>query len=571
MSRAMQKYAEQRGINLEQASEEGAGRVQGAQEQMLGDTAEEATDDAVIQRQQGLDEDGTGIGMGGGMALGKVGSMLRDAVTKGSKVLSAADKAAARASKLARATGNESVADGIDGARAATKAAASRVGDTVDGLEDGVRGVTDVSRSGLTSMVDNASNVSKDLVSLAPKSTDIASGIQSTVSNNSRQVMGNTEQTLSTADGPVQDTRGFFRKLLTKAPQEEELEDESEKLAQKALGQTFTDSDIKNLASNQELDTLNPSLAAPDQALANQGRSIEDVAKSFSSQTADDLVAGGTDAGRLARGVGLTSDLSKASRSTNLLGGLSGDSTLARATATPMGSSAAGENPFSFKNFGVTEDDLGGPVRTSKFGDVLQTQPEEVAPPLEGTGITSRAGAVQFQPRAQPSAQTDIDPTAGPSGGQASSSNLGRNGGLTEEERLNKANSTQQDSDLTNDLDADGNKLNKLNTDDAPEIPGMKSGVSNDLEETLSMGDKFMKYGGAALEGVGFAGALAGIGFGIYDMMEGPSLKTVEKQKDKIMADEMSGATSKPISYGSVAGATMNTMPDASAGTFQHF
>ena len=560
MSRAMQKYAEQRGINLEEASEEGAGRVQGAQEQILGDTAEETTDDAVIQRQQGLDEDGTGIGMGGGMALGKVGSMLRDAVTK----------AAARASKLARATGNESVADGIDGARAATKAAASRVGDTVNGLEDGVRGVTDVSRSGLTSMVDNASDVSKDLVSLAPKSTDIASGIQSTVSNNSRQVMGNTEQTLSTADGPVQDSRGVFRRLFTKAPQEEELEDESEKLAQKALGQTFTDSDIKNLASNQELDTLNPSLAAPDQALANQGRSIEDVAKSFSSQTADDLVAGGTDAGRLARGVELTSDLSKASRSTNLLGGLSGDSTLARATATPMGSSAAGDNPFSFRSQGVTEGDLGVPSRTSKFGDVLQTQ-EEDAPPLEGTGITSRAGAVQFQPRAQPPAQTDIDPNAPASGGQAPSSNLGRNGGLTEEERLNKANSTQQDSDLTNDLDADGNKLNKLNTDDAPEIPGMKSGVSNDLEETLSMGDKFMKYGGAALEGVGFAGALAGIGFGIYDMMEGPSLKTIEKQKDKIQADEMSGATSKPISYGSVAGATMNTMPDSSAGTFQHF
>lgn len=575
MSRAMQKYADQRGINLAEAGEEGIGRSQRSQMQLLGDQAEQQTDDAETEREGQLTEDASGMGLGGGLALGKVGSMLRDAAGKGTKVLSNVDKAAARVSRIARATGNESVADGIDGARASARSGAATFSDTSKALEDASKGISNVSRDGLTSMVDNASNVSQDLIKLAPKSTDIASSIQSTVSSNSRQVMGNAEQTLSTADGPVQDTRGVFRKLFTKAPkQEDDVPDSLEELRQKQAGQTYTEDDLKNLASNDQLETLNPELAAPDRAVADAGRSIADVSKSFASQTADDLVAGGTDAGRIARGITpateITADASNVTRSTRLLGGLSGDSTLARATAT---TSAAGgeENPFSFKSFIGGDDPTLTKSTTSKFGDVLQTSTED-AEPLEGTRITSSQGSVNFQPRAQPSAAPDnIDPNAPASGGQAPSSNLGRNGGLTEEEKLSKASSSQTDADLTNDLDVDTDKLAKLGGDGEPTLPGMSSGAADDVEEALSLSDKFMKYGGAALEGVGFLGDAFGIGVGIYDMTQGPSLKDIDKQKGKIEADEMAGSIAKPISYGSVSGATLNTMADSSAGTFQHF
>ena len=191
---------------------------------------------------------------------------------------------------------------------------------------------------------------------------------------------------------------------------------------------------------------------------------------------------------------------------------------------------------------------------------------------MEGTKITSSQGSVNFQPRAQPSAAPDnIDPNAPASGGQAPSSNLGRNGGLTEEEKLSKASSSQTDADLTNDLDVDTDKLAKLGGDGEPTLPGMSSGAADDVEEALSLSDKFMKYGGAALEGVGFLGDAFGIGVGIYDMTQGPSLKDIDKQKGKIEADEMAGSVAKPVSYGSVSGATLNTMADSSAGTFQHF
>lgn len=562
MSRAMQKYADQRGINLAEAGEEGIGRSQRSQIQLLGDQAEQQTDDAETEREGQLTEDASGMGLGGGLALGKVGSMLRDAAGKGTKVLSNVDKAAARVSRIARATGNESVADGIDGARASARSGAATFSDTSKALEDASKGVSDVSTDGLTSMVDNAGSVSADLIKLAPKSTDIASSIQSTVSSNSRQVMGNAEQTLSTADGPVQDTRGVFRKLFTKAPkQEDDVPDTEEALRQKQEATTYTEDDLKNMASNDELETLNPELGAPDRAVTDAGRSIADVSKDFASQTADDLVAGGTDAGRIARGITpateITADASNVSRSTNLLGGLTGDSSLARATATTS------DNPFSFTKYNA---------KTDKFGDTLFNSNEPEPEPLEGSRITTSQGSVNFQPRAQPdAAPSSLDPDAPASGGQAPSSNLGRNGGLTEEEKLSKASSSQTDADLTNDLDVDTDKLAKLGGDGDPTLPGMSSGAADDVEEALSLSDKFMKYGGAALEGVGFLGDAFGIGVGIYDMTQGPSLKDIDKQKGKIEADEMDGSTAKPISYGSVSGATLNTMADSSAGTFQHF
>lgn len=578
MSRAMQKYAEARGINLAEASQEGRGQVAGGEASLLADQASQQTDAEQLQRQQGETEDVSGIGLGGGMALGKAGSMLRDAAAKGSKVLSTADKAAARASRIARATGNDSVADGIDAARASGRSAANAVGDTVSGLEKTANGVSDVSRSGLSTMVDNASNISSDLIRLAPNSTNIAAQTQATVSNTSRNIMGTgaDDPALQTSDGAVQDSRGFLSRMFSKAPaQPDELEDEGTRLAnirdeRQAAGDFDAPQDQDLLQSIRTNPNLNPALTAPDQAVADSGRSIGDVASDFASKTADDLVAGGTTQGRIARGV-TTAEQEAGSSGKQLLGGLSGDSTLARAGAVPQS-----DNPFSLQRFGAgTEPEAGFgqlPKTTSKFGDVLQTQQEDVAP-LEGEQITHMYPSSLPAPRAQPpAASTNLDANAPASGGASQSSTLGRNGGTSEQTRLNQANSNQQDSDLTSDLTKDTSKLDQsLDPAADPALKGLSSGATEDVEEGLSLSDKFMKYGGTALEGLGFAGDLAGIGMGIYDMVEEPTEKEIQKQRDKISADMTTEAVSKPISYGSISGATMSTAPEADAGTFQHF
>lgn len=619
----MQKYADRRGIALQEAGQEEEGDTVRGQMAVAGEQAQDQIDQSNLRIPFDKGETISGISLGGGLTLGKLGSKIQSFVTTGKKVISSVDSASTRASSIARASGGDSVADSIDAARGVGRRIATRVGDGATSLADASKGVTQASRSGLETAVSNASNINNDLVRLAPDSTRIAGESSSLTNNISRSVTGSNNilnapvTTDTTLPGGSGESRGLFGRMFGKKPTpQEELPDALQEIRDKAAGQTFTEADMRNMASNDKLTSLNPDLAAPDRAVAGAGRSIEDVSKSFASQSADDLIAGGTDVGRVARGITpateITADASKVSRSTRLLGGMSGDSTLARATGTTS------DNPFSFRNQGVTEGDLGrpaptkesindrfgdlspedqntamnktrtldtddyqgqsdildeiekGPSKTSKFGDVMQSQQEENVAPLEGTSIT--------QPRAQPPAQPDaLDPNAGASGGQASVSNKGRNGGTSEADAQSKATSRQADANLDAQVDKDQTNLDA-------DFGGDKGGDSKFMDEmegggeggeaadALSFGDKFLKYGGMVAEGVGVLGDLAGVGYGVYELSQIPEeQKELDKEQKDLTTAENSAATPGKVTYGDIAGATLNTAPTGEGGTFQHF
>ena len=572
MSRALQKYADRRGIAIQQAGQEEEGDTMRGQMAVAGEQAQDQIDQSKLRIPFEKGETISGISLGGGLTVGKLGSKLQSFVKTGKNVLSSADSAASRASNIARTTGGDSVADGIDAARSAGRRIATRVGDGATSLNDASKGVTQASRSGLETAMSNASNVNDDLVRLAPDSTRIAGESSSLTNNISRSVTGSDSvlnapvSTDATLPGGSGESRGLFGRLFgKKAPVEAELPDETDRLADIRQA-TYTDEDFQTYGSNLNRPTIDPSLTAPDRAVTDSGRSIEDVSKAFSSQSADDLIAGGTDAGRVARGV------TTATRSDALLGGLRGDSTLARVGA---------DNPFSFRNQGVSEADLGGAPKTSKFGDVLQTQPEEVPPPLEGTQITSTRPAPAIagtQPRAQPPAQPDtLDPNAGASGGQASKSNIGRNGGTSEADAQSKATSSQVDSGLDQQIDKANTELSgpeKLPGDSKfmDDMDGGADTGAGEGAEALSIGDKFLKYGGAALEAVGVLGDLAGVGYGIYELAQIPEeQKELNKEQSKLTTAVNAEATPGKVTYGDIAGATLNTAPTAEGGTFSHF
>ena len=582
MSRALQRYADKRGIALQEAGQEEEGDTVRGQMAVAGEQAQDQIDQSNLRIPFEKGETISGISLGGGLTVGKIGSKLQSFVTTGKKVISSVDSASARASNIARTTGSDSVADGIDAARSAGRRIATRVGDGATSLADASKGVTQASRSGLETAMSNASNVSDDLVRLAPDSTRIAGESSSLTNGISRSVTGsnsvlNAPVTTDTAlPGGSGESRGLFGRLFgKKAPVQPELQDETERLAD-IRSETYSDGDFETYANNLNRPTIDPSLTAPDRAVTDSGRSIGDVANDFASQTADDLVAGGTDAGRIARGV--TTATGDATRSDGLLGGLRGDSTLARAgpppsktgAATFEDTSAAGDdNPFSFTKYNA---------KTDKFGDTLFNTNEGEPPPLEGTQITSSQGAVDFQPRAQPPAQPDtLDPNASASGGQAPKSNTGRNGGTSEADAQSKATSKQADADLDQQVDKDQEDLDA-------DMGGDKGGDSKFMDEmegggeggegaeALSFGDKFLKYGGAVMEGVGVLGDLAGVGYGIYELSQIPQeQKELDKEQKDLTTAENSAATPGKVTYGDIAGATLNTAPTAEGGTFQHF
>lgn len=535
MSRALQKYAQSRGIAMTEGTE--AEQSDEARRETLvpAQLAQDKIQSDQLSREAEQSQLVSGATLGGGLAVGKLGSKLQEAAKVGKKVLSGADKAAARVSRIARATGNESIADGVDAARNRVKATISAAGDTADNMTSSVKGVTQASSDGLGDLAESAKNIKFDFID-AGSGESLSAPLQT------------ASQTTNISEQATGASRSMLDRILGRNQAEPELEDETEKLARirderEAAGDFDAPQDQELLKRIRADPNLNPSLSAPDQAVANRGRTIGEVSEDFAERFGSTArTAAATTGSEVAPGFKVLADVTGKTPPTQPIR-MGGSLEEYQAQTQRLGAQRSLATEPTADDV-APEDILGRPVNI----------------PRQPTGEIKNPA---FDPD-DPGVPDNISSDAPRSTGQpASTGNVAQKPSASQQASVEASEQTAtKDATIGDTIEKDTGDLVKEGAIDLGEGAG---------EEALSLGSKFMKYGGAFLEGLGVAADVASFGYDIYELTQIPKESSIEKEKAQLAQASTAAATPGKVAFGNIAGATLDSAPGAEAGTFSHF